>query len=106
MNEFIAEIIKEKNYYQLEFEKVKKDFIVFSELKAEILEQFPGVWDIIDKYETANKFKLSHVVNDSYHSKMVEEIQEKEKKDKKSKIDPNKELIRLLKKEKLSKELH
>ena len=41
INEFVAEILKEKNFYRNNYEKVIKDYVAFDTMKKELLERFP-----------------------------------------------------------------
>ena len=41
VNDFIAEILREKNFYQQEYEKVIKDYLIFEAMKKDIGTRFP-----------------------------------------------------------------
>ena len=76
---------------------MKKDFYLFTEMKDVIFTKHPDVVDILEKYEKENELKINHFVGSIYQKE-----EEKDKKSTSRKIEPNKELIRLLKKEKLN----
>lgn len=76
---------------------MKKDFYLFSEMKNVIITKHPDVMEILEKYEKDNEMKINHFVGSIYQKE-----EEKDKKSASRKIEPNKELIRLLKKEKLN----
>lgn len=77
---------------------MKKDYIVFSDMKYTIINKYEDVEAILKKFEKENAIQIN---------KLVGNIYQKMEEDKKinKKVDPNKELIRLLKKEKLNNQL-
>jgi hypothetical protein len=110
INEFIGDILKEKFYYQQEYLRMTKEFLVLEGVKKTLFEQYPDLKTAFVDYETENKEQIEQIIENIYRAQQITEEYEKDNKEardkKKSKVEPNKELIRLLKKEKLSKELH
>ena len=99
VNQFIAEILKEKQYFKNEYQRIAEDYIGFQAMKTQLGEVSPEAQLILSAYEEENGEKLEAVVGSVYRAQEIVEQEEREGKDKKrSKIDPNKELIRLLKK--------
>lgn len=41
VNQFIAEILKEKSYYKTEYERMIKDYVLFEELKKLMISEHP-----------------------------------------------------------------
>ena len=58
INEFVAEILKEKNFYRNNYEKIMKDYVAFETMKKDLLLKFPEAQQVIDNYEEENKEKL------------------------------------------------
>lgn len=69
-------------------------------MKNVIINKHADVQEILEKYEKENEMKINHSIGSIYQKE-----EEKEKKSSSKRIEPNKELIRLLKKEKLNNEL-
>lgn len=74
---------------------MKKDYLVFSDMKNIIISKYEEVEALLQKFEKENAVKIYSLVGNIYQ-KMEESSKSTRK------IDPNKELIRLLKKEKLN----
>jgi hypothetical protein len=47
INDFIADLIREKNYYQTECEAMKKNYFVFAEMRNVLTSRWEGVADVI-----------------------------------------------------------
>ena len=74
INEFVAEILKEKNFYRNNYETIMKDYVAFEAMKKDLLEKFPEAQQVIDSYEEENKEKLDELVRNVYKSQeLIEE---------------------------------
>lgn len=74
---------------------MKKDYIVFSDMRNTIISKYEDVEAILQSFEKENAVKIKSLVGNIY-----QKMEEDNKLNKR--VDPNKELIRLLKKEKLN----
>ena len=77
---------------------MKKDYLVFSDMKDSIISKYEEVDSLLQKFEKENAVKIYSLVGNIY-----QKMEDNSKSNRK--VDPNKELIRLLKKEKLNNEL-
>lgn len=74
---------------------MKKDYIVFSDMRNSIISKYEDVDTILQNFERENAVKIKSLVGNIY-----QKMEEDKKANKR--VEPNKELIRLLKKEKLN----
>lgn len=82
-------------------------YLAYQKTQGTVASKYPEVQELFQEFEAQNASLVEELVRSLYKAQQVVEQHEKESKDKRAfKVDPNKELIRLLKKEKLSKELH